>query len=260
MKIRILTPTRGDSPHAAEACESIARIAPDAEHIVISPQPDPGTLPSHPGGRRWVADAGQGIYAALNRGLAAPGAWEAFTWINDDDRLEEGFRGACGVLAVKPAAGVVYGRVGLINGSGDAIGSLPIGTTPADFPALLRRGIMPLAQPGTLIRRPVWEQLGALDETYRIAGDLDFFVRAMAAGVPFEHCPATVASFRLRPGQLSQAEALNEAEFARAVARLGPGGGGLGARLRFRWANRGVYWDRWRRHGGVTMRELSRRV
>jgi hypothetical protein len=260
MKLRILTPTRGDSPHAAEAFASIARFAPEAEHVVISPRPDPGNLPVHPGGRHWVADAGQGIYAALNRGLAVPGDWEAFTWINDDDRLEEGFGIAVRELAAASGAGIGYGRVSLIDAAGASFGALPIGTSAGDLTALLRRGIMPIAQPGTLIRRSVGERIGALDETYRIAGDLDFLVRALAAGVVFAHCRATVASFRLRPGQLSQAEALNEAEFARAVRRLGPSDGGLGALLRFRWANRRVYWDRWRRHGGLTMREVYRRA
>lgn len=261
MKIRILTPTRGDSPHFAEALASIARIAPDAEHLVISPRADLTGVPPHPGGRRVVADDGRGIYAALNRGLAEPGEWDAFTWINDDDRLEDGFQIAVAQLAAAPAVGVVYGRVKLINAAGQPLGTLPIASCSGDLAALLRRGIMPLAQPGTLIRRSVWERIGALDASYRIAGDLDFFVRALAAGIPFAAGRETVASFRLRAGQLSKESDANEAEFARAVAPLEAGGGrgGLAALLRFRWANRGVYWQRWRQHGGVTMRELYRR-
>lgn len=260
MKLRILTPTRGGSPHWLTAAASIAAIAPEAEHVVICPDPTSIAAPAHPGGRTILRDEGHGLYAALNLGLRIPGDWEAFTWLNDDDVLADGFRAAWQRLQAASDWGAVYGHVGLIDASGAGIGALPIATEPADLIALLRRGIMPLAQPGTIICRRLVEQIGELDESYRLAGDLDFFVRALEAGVRFGHCPERVADFRLRAGQLSQQEELGEQEFARAVGRLRAqtATGGLAALLRFRWANRRVYWERWRRHGAVSMRSLYR--
>jgi hypothetical protein len=262
MKLRVLTPTRGGSPHWLTAAASITAFAPEAEHVVICPDTSAVSAPRHPGGRTIWRDEGRGLYAALNRGLRAPGDWDAFTWLNDDDVLAAGFRAAWQQLAAAPHCGAVYGRVGLIDTRGAGIGALPIAAEPADLVALLRRGIMPLAQPGTIIRRRLVEQIGAMDESYRLAGDLDFFARALDAGIRFGHCPDKVADFRLRAGQLSQQEELGAQEFARAVGRLRAktATGGTAALLRFRWANRGVYWDRWRKHGGVTMRELYRRA
>lgn len=262
MKLRILTPTRGGSPHWLTAAASITAIAPDAEHVVICPDPAAIAAPPHPGGRTVLRDEGRGLYAALNLGLRAPGDWDAFTWLNDDDVLAGEFRAAWQQLQAAPDRGAIYGRVGLIDANGAAIGALPMAAEPADLIALLRRGIMPLAQPGTIIRRSVVAQIGELDETYRLAGDLDFFARALDAGIRFGHCPERVADFRLRAGQLSQQEELGAQEFERAVGRLRttPSRGGAAALVRFRWANRGVYWDRWRRHGAVSMRSLYRRA
>ena len=260
MKLRILTPTRGGSPHWLTAAASIAAIAPDAEHVVICPDPAAIAAPPHPGGRTVLRDEGRGLYAALNLGLRAPGDWDAFTWLNDDDVLAEGFRAAWQELQTEPDWGAIYGRVGLIDTGGAELGTLPIATEPADLIALLRGGIMPLAQPGTIIRRSVVERIGGMDETYRLAGDLDFFARALEAGIPFGHCSGRVADFRLRAGQLSQQQELGAQEFERAVSRLRTklGAGGAAALVRFRWANRGVYWDRWWRHGAVSMRSLYR--
>ena len=90
--------------------------------------------------------------------------------------------------------------------------ALPVARRGQDLPALLARGIMPLAQPGTVIRRSLVERLGGFDETFRSAGDLDFFVRALAAGARFEFVDARVADFRLHAGQLSKNRAEVEAK------------------------------------------------
>ena len=212
-----------------------------------------------PGG--FTRDRQCGLYAALNQGWRAPGAWEAFTWLNDDDLLSApGFGGLLETLAERPEVDVTYGRVRLIGAQGKTLGALPVSHRGSDLTALLARGIMPLAQPGTVIRRNMIERLGGFDESYRLAGDLDFFARALAAGARFAFVNLWVASFRLHAGQLSKRRAAMEEETANALRPFAGRPHSLAALLRFRLGNVGVYGDRVRRHGWVSMRELYDRT
>jgi GT2 family glycosyltransferase len=204
-----------------------------------------------------VRDNGTGLYAALNQGWRVPGEWDAFTWLNDDDLLlAPGFGGLLEALSRRPEVDVAYGRVRLIGAKGEILGSHPVARRGSDLKALLVRGIMSLAQPGTVIRRSLIERLGGFDETFRSAGDLDFFTRALAAGARFEFFNARVADFRLHAGQLSKRRAEVEAETARALRPLAGTPRSLAALMRFRLGNAGVYGDRVRRHGFRSMREL----
>ena len=262
MKLRIVTATRGESPFWPQAAASVAQSVPAAEHVVVCRESRlPEVIKERPV-ICGVAEKTSGLYAALNQGLRDPaGDWDAFTWLNDDDLLlAPGFASLVAELERQPAIDILYGGVDLINGRGEPIGALPVARRGGDLAALLRRGIVPLAQPGTVIRRSCFERLGGFDESYWLAGDLDFFVRALAAGARFGFVPAQVAAFRLSAGQLSKQRAGMETETARALQPLGNGRRKPGALLRFRLGNLGVYLDRLRRHGWVSMRDLYDRT
>jgi hypothetical protein len=256
MKLRIVTATRGHSPFFNEAISSIKSAQPEAGQVMVCPA---RWVPSIAAGAGEVVlpETGTGLYAALNQGWRAPGEWDAFTWLNDDDLLlAPGFGGLLEALARQPEVDVAYGRVRLIGARGENFGSHPVARRGEDLAALLARGIMPLAQPGTVIRRRLIERLGGFDETFRSAGDLDFFVRSLVAGARFSFVNAWAASFRLHAGQLSKHRTEVEMETARALRPLAGVPRNLAALLRFRLGNAGVYCDRVRRHGFVSMREL----
>ena len=269
MRLRIVTATRGESPFWRETVDSVAAAvaagggARDAcDHVVVAPAAwavrEAGRTP----GLTMVAERGVGLYAAINQGLrAAPGEWDAFTWINDDDvlRVPE-FSRLQEMMARDAGVDVAYGRVAMIDREGRRVGGIPVATRPEDLGALLAGRVIPLAQPGTIIRRRLWERLGGLDETYRFAGDMDFFARALAAGARFGFVAAEVAAFRLVAGQLSKQRDEVAAETARCVRPLAGALGGAAALLRFRLANIGVYAERVRRHGFVSMRGLYDRT
>ncbi|HXB01663.1 MAG TPA: hypothetical protein VNV15_02455 [Opitutaceae bacterium] len=256
MKLRIVTATRGRLPFFNEAIASIRSACPEAGQVIVCPA---ACVPSIAAGAGVVIlpETGTGLYAALNQGWRAPGGWDAFTWLNDDDLLlAPGFGGLIEALARWPEVDVAYGRIGLIGAKGEALGALPVARRGEDLAALLARGIMPLAQPGTVIRRSLIDRLGGFDETFRSAGDLDFFVRALVAGARFEFINARVADFRLHADQLSKHRVEVEAETARALQPLARAPRSLTALLRFRLGNAGVYCSRVRRHGFMSMREL----
>lgn len=258
MTLGVITATRGQSGHLAAAVASVAALGAGVGHVLVCPADAADALREKFPGCTIRPETGGGLYAALNIGLASLGDAGLFTWINDDDVLcPAGLATARALLAADPALGVVYGRVGLMDAAGARLGELPVAHRPGDLAALLAAGIVPLAQPGTLVRREVAARVGPFDPGYRLAGDLDFLVRALVAGVRFGFANAEVARFRLHAGQLSKDEAVASREHARAIARLPAGAAGL-AGARFRWDNLPVYVERVRRHGFVRMSTLYR--
>ncbi len=261
MKLRIVTATRGQSPFLGEMLASVRAIPGAIEHVIVCPPSAVEALAAQVTNARVVPETGAGLYAALNQGWREPpGDWDAFTWINDDDRLvAPGFAGVVAKVERDPQVEIAYGRVDLIDGRGAPVGGLPVANRPDDLAALFARGIIPFAQPGTIIRRRICERLGGFDEGYRVVGDMDFFVRALATGAKFAFVDVLAASFRLRAGQLSKRPDV-AAETARALRRLGGTRGSAAALVRFRLANWRNYFDRIRRHGFVSMRELYDRT
>jgi hypothetical protein len=257
MSLRVITATRGYSVHLGITAASVAAV-PGARHVLVCPAAMGAELARKFPGGTLLAEAGKGLYAALNTGLDAPGDEEFVTWINDDDQLvPAGVAAALKVLAADTSLGAVYGRVDLIDASGNRLGELPVAHRAEDLLLLIAAGVMPLAQPGTIFRRSALAAVGRLDPSFRLAGDLDFIARALGAGVRFAFLDTVVAQFRLHGGQLSKDEAAAAAEHARVVAAM-PRMPTLAARWRFRFANLPVYLERVRRHGFVSMRSLYR--
>ncbi|MGH8017653.1 MAG: glycosyltransferase [Opitutaceae bacterium] len=263
MNLLVITPTLGKSATLMETIASITAVDRELLHLVVVPSVAHDSLRGRYPRLRVVADAGQGLYAALNAGLAAASGerWDWFTYINDDDVWTEGMRSSLQQAAdAGSSCAVVYGRVGLIDACARDLGELPVAHFPDDLLKLLVRGIVPLAQPGTLIHRRVIEQLSGFDASYRSAGDLDAFVRALTVGVRFEFVNRTVAAFRLHSGQISKNEKDALREKARALLPLHAHDrqGGRMAMLRFRLSNLGVYARRIRRFGFMRMKEIYR--
>jgi GT2 family glycosyltransferase len=260
MKLRIVTATRGSSLFFDEATASIKSAHPEAEQVIVCPA---ACVPSIAAGTGVVVlpETSTGLYAALNQGWRAPGEWDVMTSLNDDDLLlSPGFGRLLDELVRRPEVDVAYGRVRLIGARGENIGAQPVARHVGDLEALLARGIVPLAQPGMVMRRRLVERLGGFDEAYRLAGDLDFFVRAVVAGARFLFVNTWTAGFRLHAGQLSRQRVEIEAEKMRSLQPLASKAGGTAALWRFRLDNAGVYYERIRHYGWISMAGLYDRT
>lgn len=259
MNFRIAMPTLGRSRWWSEAMASIDAI-PDCERIVVSP--NQAFLAGLD--QQGVHDEGGGLYAAVNAGLRASGDWKVGTYLNDDDRLvASGVSEALRYLETDARIGAVFGRVNMIDGSGLRVAEIPVARRGADLGALLSAGIVPLAQPGTVFRRAMFVELGGFDPAWHAAGDMEFFMRAWRAGWGFAFVDACVAEFRVHQKQISQRTGIVSEERDRLVglARGIPAwtGAARAAKWRFRFANAGVYAERVRRHGFVSMDRLYRK-
>jgi glycosyltransferase involved in cell wall biosynthesis len=206
-RILVVTPTLGESGFLKKTVDSVATQLLDILHVISAPAEKQQVLQKRFPHARVVPDAGKsgGIYGALNAALAqTPVGWDWFTYINDDDLLLPGFSEAfyrhMRSVASEP---VIYGDVDLINEDGRSISLITTERDPAWIPALLQQGISPLMQQGMLFRRDIVRRLKAFNLHYRLCADLDFWLRAYAAGAKFRYYPKRVAQFRLRSGQLS---------------------------------------------------------
>jgi len=256
MRLRVITVTRGESPYWAAAAASIATAAAGCDWIIVAPANRLERVLAEAPHARGLSELAPGLYPNLNHALAAPGDWDAFTWLNDDDILLPGFAAALRRFAEATDVDVLYGRVPLIDRSGQRVAAIPVAKRPADLAALWQARIVPLAQPGTLLRRTTIECLGGFDLSYRLAGDADLFIRALAAGARFEHLPKDVAAFRLVAGQLSKQAMAVEAETRRAVNALPVVRSTTAAVWRFKTTNLPAYLERVRRHGWKSMRQI----
>lgn len=122
---------------------------------------------------RSAPDAGQS--AAVNECLARSRA-PYVCWLNADDTfLPGGLRALVDALEAHPAAPMAYGRCWITNARGVRIA--PVGLARATRWMMAQR--CPISQPGTLIRRSVWQAVGGLDESLHFALDYDLWWRIM---------------------------------------------------------------------------------
>lgn len=214
---------------------------------------------------RVVADAGPegGIYGALNTALksAADDHWSWFTYINDDDALGSRFSDALSQqLCARNPEPVVYGNVRLIDEGSSSFGWATTEPDPARLAHMLHQNISPLSQQGMLFSREAVQKLVQFDLRYELCADLDFWVRALQAGLPFRFFPHEVGKFRIRRGQLSSDVAKTRREFQDIVSRhlrRRPSPPVLwAAQVRYRFVNLPRYFERIRNRGFRTSEAL----
>jgi hypothetical protein len=225
-RLLIVTPTLGKAESLSETMTGIEMLGLDFIHVFACPKAAMEDLRSRYPKSIVVEDAGRegGIYGALNAALhAVPDGWEWFTYINDDDLLTTGFARMVRTHLSRPVPEpVTYGKVRLIDEKSHPVNYVTTEPTPRFIPAILQQGMSPLNQQGMLFHRSVVEKLGGFDIRYKLCADLDFWVRAYAAGFSFRYYPIEVGRFRVRAGQLSGDVQLTRREQAEIVRRHFP--------------------------------------
>ncbi len=263
-KLLILTPTLGTSPYLPEAVASVRAVrGVEVCHVLVCPDGQIETLRRAYPECTVTVDQGRagGVYGALNAGLAAaPAGWEWFTYINDDDLLAPHFN-ALLARHCRPenANTVAYGDIMNIDSAGHPLGRMTVEATPRRMPALLQQGISPAGQQGMLFGAPVARALGGYRLQFKLCADLDFWVRAHAAGFRFVYYGQTVGCFRIQPGQLSGDIMLTRQELDAITAENFPRTASPAARRLARWlyrlANAPRYLERWRAVGRLSTSE-----
>lgn len=152
------------------------------------------------------------MYCAINAGLRE-GKSEWLAYLNSDDWIYPGSLARLIEHGEATNADVVYGNCDYTDGQGRFVYSLAA-AQPSHLLPLFRKRCMGFAQQAAVFRRRAYEQLLGFDESFVYRGDGDFYVRALLAGMRFEHLTGpSVACFRLHEKQFSnRGLALTEAE------------------------------------------------
>jgi GT2 family glycosyltransferase len=205
--VTIVTAARDAARTIGLTLDSVAaQTSQDLEHVVVDGGSTDGTCARVRAAThrvRLVSDRDHGIYDAYNRGLGlARGEWVAF--LNADDA----YAGADAVEALARAArawpevDLFHGDVDMIDAAGQVVRQLRF--VPRHDPDSPRAAAnyegfattLPIYQPATFMRRAVFERIGGFDDTYRIVGDYDLYLRAWKAGARLRPLPQVVVRMR----------------------------------------------------------------
>jgi GT2 family glycosyltransferase len=201
-QVGVVVPTMGSRPKFILDCLRSIREAGNAFILIVAPDLEfitrsiPADLYD-----RLLLDPKMGLATAINLGIAdLPRENEFVTWLGDDDLLEKGsLSHALSPLLEDATCVFSFGRCDYINSNEEVIWSNRSGRYAVP---LLRFGPQLIPQPGSLIRRTAFIELGGLDNQYKWAFDLDLFIRLRQLG-SLRFVDQKLASFRWHEGSLS---------------------------------------------------------
>lgn len=195
----IVTVCLNAEAHIAAAIESVlAQSSADYEYIVVDGGSTDGTLHvlraygQRFGGRmRWVSESDDGLYDAMNEGLAlASGEYVEF--LGADDRMRPGALDTVArALDTAPRPDIVCGATHVFGATGSR----------DEMPRrVIRRGLparVPASHQSTFIRREAIRDAGEFDLRFRIAADYDLYLRLVEAGRTETLITDVLSEFRL---------------------------------------------------------------
>jgi len=156
---------------------------------------------------RWVSEKDRGQTHAINKGLALARG-EVLSYLNSDDLFLPGaFAAVARHFADHPGDDFVYGDGDVVDERGARVWEWL--SRPYDYSVL--RSYHPLwndftnyiMQQATFWRRRVHDAVGTFDETLHYSMDLEFWLRAGAAGLSLRHVPVKLGQFRMIAGTKS---------------------------------------------------------
>ncbi|PNG25188.1 glycosyltransferase [Methylocella silvestris] len=199
----------------------------------------------------YASEPDSGLYDGVNKGFAHCGPADVMTWINADDRFEQGAFGTVAtILRNFPDIDWLTGRPTTITESGEFLYMAPVRAYPRkaiEAGIFEGRFAMPfIQQEGSFWRPRLWDKVGGLDAGFRLAGDFDLW-RRFARETDLVSVDAIFGCFRLRDGQLS---ADRKSYYAEVDASLSPAEVKARAKASFMYKVRGYKYPVMTRHQG----------
>ena len=196
MKISIITITYNSARTLQRALRSVqSQSYGDIEHIIVDGASSDGTcelIEAYAAANknvRWVSEADDGIYHAINKGIRMA-TGDVIGFLHSDDMLFscDSIEQIATVFA-DPTIQIVYGDLQYIKGERVTRRwrSNPF------HPRSLAFGWMP-PHPTMYVRKEVYEQVGPYDDWFRISADYDMILRLFKAGYNSRYIPLTLVS------------------------------------------------------------------
>ena len=196
MKISIITITFNSAKTIRRALESVqSQTYKDIEHVVVDGASTDGTrqiIESYAAEHknvRWISEPDEGIYNAINKGIAMA-TGDVIGFLHSDDVFYS--PDSIGQIADAFAdadTDVAYGDLQYCHD-----GKVVRRWKSNDFhPRALKYGWMP-PHPTVYVRKEVYAQVGKYDEWFRISADYDMMLRIFTAGYKTHYIPEVLVS------------------------------------------------------------------
>lgn len=204
MKISVITVAWNAAATIGDTCASVAaQTGVDVEHIIIdggSQDATAGIVATHARpGTRFISEPDDGLYDAMNKGLALASG-DLIGFLNADDFFCRTDALALVATAAATPCAAVSGGVAIVAADNPARLRRAYPSRPF-APWMLRFAHMP-PHPGFYARRSAFDQVGGFDKTIRIGADFEWMVRFFAVNRLAVHAiPETLVT--LRDGGLS---------------------------------------------------------
>ena len=201
-RVLIVVPTLGQRlEYLQESLRSIRQQVVAVDIVVVVPESSRAARRLATSEGAEVVDDPGSLAAAINVGVARRRVGHEFvSWLNDDDILEpNSLHKVVDALDREPSAAVAFGACRYIDRTGREIFVSKAGGVAS---RILGWGPDLIPQPGMLVRAKDWEAVGGLDETYKLAFDLDFLLRVKSEGKLIS-VKFIVSSFRWHPDSLT---------------------------------------------------------
>ncbi|MBN9120027.1 MAG: glycosyltransferase [Planctomycetes bacterium] len=195
--VSIVTPSFNQGAFIGQTIDSVLRQDyPHIDYRVVdggSTDDTAAVLKSYGDRVAWVSEKDRGQADAINKGMKQARG-EIRAYLNSDDLLRPGAVGrVVEHFTRRPACDLVYGRDALIDAGGNFLGMFP--TAEYSFETLA--DCCCISQPAAFWRKRLADTVGPFDASLHLVMDYDYWLRAGAAGMTFEHVPDVLAHTRM---------------------------------------------------------------
>jgi len=232
MKISIITSVYNNKQTIKDAIHSVLnQTYENVEYIIVDGGSSDGTIDiiKSYGNKisKFISESDKGIYDGLNKGISlATGDIVAFLHSDDIYASDDIIQKVVDKFISDNLLDGVYGDL-VYTPKNDTTKILRYWKSKDFDKSLLAKGWMP-AHPTLFLKRDVYEKYGKFDLDFKIAGDYDFMLRVLSAGIKVKYIPEVL--YKMRVGGESNRSLKNiilkSNEDLRALRKNGVGGAG----------------------------------